>query len=204
MTKTTIDSSQSAPQQALVLLFGSAARVAVLRVFLIDPMRAYYQRQLEEATGRPLRAIQRELDRLTALGLLYRRSEGNRTYYRVDMEFPMYGELRAMLLKGLGPVDALRAELSVDDAVRLMFLSREGDRVLVVTRPGKRVGVRLQGALPVEWMTSEEFLRGLHDKEGLLASYLIGGTDALGRREDVIWRHIETAGYSVTKGEGVP
>jgi len=37
-----------------------------------------------------------------------------------------------------------------------------------------------------------------------LNPYLVRGADVLGRREDVIWRHIAAAGYDVKKGEGVP
>lgn len=74
----TTDSSHLAPNEALSTIFASAARVAVLRVLLIDPTRPYYQRQLEAACKLPIRAIQRELDRLTKIGLLYRHVEGNR------------------------------------------------------------------------------------------------------------------------------
>jgi len=201
---TTIICSQHIQPNVLAALFTSTARVAVLRVFLIDPIRTYYQRQLEEATGLPLRAIQRELERLCAAGLLYRRAEGNRTYYQVDMDFVLFPELRSMVLKSLPPVDALRAELALDDAVRLAFLGESRTQVLVVTRSARRIGVSAPAGITVETMTSEEFARALAGKAAALETYLVRGIDLLGRRDDVIWRHIEAAGYDVKKGEGVP
>ena len=86
---------------------------------MLDPHRAYYQRQIEAATGQPLRAIQRELDRLTSVGLLYRHTEGNRTYHQVDVQFPLFPELRSMVLKTVEPEERLRGLLACDEAVRL-------------------------------------------------------------------------------------
>lgn len=184
-------------------LFASEARAAVLRVFMIDPTRAYYQRQLEAATGLPLRAVQRELERMAASGLLYRRDEGNRAYFQVDTEYPFFPELRSMVLKASGPVDQLRAALVVDDAVRLAFLAVAGDRALAVTQPGARAHSAWPAGIRVEFMGSEEFMRALAEDRERLRPFLGEGTDLLGRRDDVIWRHIEAAGFRVLKGEGV-
>lgn len=184
-------------------LFASDARVAVLRVFLIDPTRAYYQRQLEAATALPIRAVQRELDRLSQAGLLYRRDEGNRAYFQVDTDYPFFPELRSMVLKASGPVDQLRAALVVDEAVRLAFLHAGGAAALVVMAPGVRAAGSWGSPLAVEAMSSEEFVRALAEDRERLRPFLAEGADLLGRRDDVIWRHIEAAGFAVRKGEGV-
>ncbi len=185
-------------------IFASGARVSVLRVFLLDPLREYYQRQLETATGLPIRAVQRELERLTAIGLLYRRAEGNRTYYQVDMQFPLFPELRGMMLKSVGPSDALRGALALDEGVHLAFLSEGGDRALVVARPGKRPAVVWTGPPVVTFMTAEEFQGALAARQADVDDFLRRGCDLLGRRDEMIWRHIEAAGYDVKKGAGVP
>jgi DNA-binding transcriptional ArsR family regulator len=208
----TTDSSHSKHREALSVLFASAARVAVLRVFLLDPNRTYYQRQLEAATGLPIRAVQRELERLSSIGLLYRRAEGNRTYYQVDTGFALFPELRGMILKGATSVEALRGSLALDESVVLAFLAETGDRALVVRAPGRRpalaggpVTVEMEGGgIAMEVMPLEEFTRALGEKRDSLDPYLVRGVDLLGRRDDVIWRHIESAGYDVTKGDGVP
>jgi DNA-binding transcriptional ArsR family regulator len=200
---TTID-SQARQDKLLSTIFTSSARVAVLRVFMLDPTRAYYQRQIEVATGIPIRAVQRELDRLTAGGLLYRRSEGNRTYYQVDLDYPLFPELRGMILKTSAPADVLRGLAAVDPQVRLCFLSADAQSALVVGTPGVSPKLASLEGLQVRAMTSEGFFAALDECPAWLTQYLSGGADLLGRREDVIWRHIEAAGYQVKRGEGVP
>ena len=204
MLKLTGYSSQQIQESVLATLFASAARVAVLRVFLLDPMRSYYQRQLEAITGLPIRAIQREVDRLTSVGLLYRWAEGNRAYYQVDREFALFGELRGMILKIVTHLEVLRATLAVDPTVRLAFLSEGEDRVLVVTKGDASPTLSATDSVTVEPMTSEAFTEALGTNDTQLAPFLVRGVDLLGRREDIIWRRIEAAGYVVKKGSGVP
>lgn len=199
----TSKSSQST-SPSLLAVFASNARIAVLRVFVLDPSRAYYQRQIEGATGLPIRAVQRELDRFAQVGLLYRREEGNRTYYQVDTQFELFPELRAIFLKMAEPVDRVRGLLSVDPAVRMVFLNETGDRVLAVTSGGKLPDLPGPRAFAMEAMSEDEFARLLAERPERLEPYLARGVDLLGRREEVIWRRIEASGYDVKKGKGVP
>jgi hypothetical protein len=196
--------SQYMHEDALLAVFSSSARVAVIRVFMLDPLRAYYQRQIEAATGLPIRAVQRELDRFTAIGLLYRRVEGNRTYYQVDMQFPLFPELRSMMTKAAPPDERLRGALALDESVRLVFLNRLENRVLVVTTSGRRPNWGEPGVFQMDVMSTDEFTRALAGNREVLEPFLSGGVDLLGRREDVIWRRIEAAGYQVEKDKGVP
>ena len=195
----------SVSEKTLALLFASAARVKVLRVFMTDPERPYYQRQLETATGLPIRAVQRELERLTRIELVYRWTEGNRTYYQIVPEHALFTDLRNLVLKCLKEVDAFRASLAADENVRLAFLNEAGDRVLVVMRPGAHAALPEQTeGIGAEVLTSEAFAQALAENRPLLESYLARGADLLGRRDDVIWRRIAAAGFDVKKGEGVP
>jgi hypothetical protein len=200
---TTIISQQDA-EETLSTLFASSARVSLLRVFLLDPQRAYYQRQLEQATGLAIRAVQRELERLVGVGLLFRHSEGNRAYHQVDMDFPLFPELRNIILKTSTTRDVLRSKLAMDPAVRLAFLHADESQVLVVSQAGHTPAVDVPGTLSLEVVSSETFLKWAEARDATLAPYLEAGSDLLGRREDVIWRRIEGHGYRVNKGEGIP
>lgn len=204
METLTTESSQQARPDALLALFTSSARVAVLRAFLLDPNREYYQRQIETATGLPIRAIQRELERLTLASLLYRRVEGNRTYYRVNTDYLLFPELRSMVLKTGDDLDRLRGRLAVSPAVRLAVLNETEHKVLVVTGIGLNLDMAAPEPFVAEVMTTEEFTRALSGGPLWLETFLVRGVDLLGRREDIIWRHIEAAGYDVKKGRGVP
>ncbi|MBI5094378.1 MAG: winged helix-turn-helix transcriptional regulator [Candidatus Hydrogenedentes bacterium] len=199
----TLNGSQKAIEESLTRILASSARVAVLRLFMLDPRRSYYQRQIEGATGLPLRAIQRELDRLGSAGLLYRRAEGNRTYYQVDLQHPLFPELRGMVLKAAAAHDYIRGIAAVDEDVRAAFLNATAQRVLIVTHAARRPSFGVPAPYTLEIMSSEEFERALVERSAALADFLGGSVDMLGRRDDVIWRRIEAAGHAVDKGKGV-
>ena len=199
----TTKNSQTKPNTALLAVFSSSARVIVLRLFMLDPLRAYYQRQIESATGLPIRAVQREVDRLASSGLLYRRTEGNRVYYQVDMQCPLFPEFRGLFLKTASDEERARGLLALDESVRLAFLNPQENKLLVVTSSGRPPAVSLPG-YSIEVMSVDEFLRLTAERASSLDLYLVDGVDLLGRREDVIWRRIEAAGYEVRKGQGVP
>ena len=172
---------------------------------MIDPLRSYYQRQLETATGLPIRAVQRELDRLTDSGLLYRRLEGRRAYYTIDRQFVGFEALRSLFLSDSSPLDRLRATLALQQGVILAFSDGKGSRVLVVyeDKAETSVGDEFEG-INVGAMSRSEFVECLEVKPKGLEPFLKNGNDILGRREDLVWRRIESAGFSVEKEQGVP
>jgi DNA-binding transcriptional ArsR family regulator len=86
----------------LEVLLSSSARVHVLGLFLQHPDRQFYQREIERETGQPIRAVQREVERLGEAGILLRLPEGNRVFYRLDPEFPLLTELTLLFRKALG------------------------------------------------------------------------------------------------------
>ena len=171
---------------------------------MLDPFRAYYQRQLEQSTGLAIRAVQRELERLVSIGLLFRHVEGNRCYHQVDMDFPLFPELRNIILKTSGAREVMRSRLAMDPAVRLAFMDGDERQVLVVTRKGMSPSVTLPEPLSLELVSSETFLKWVQGRDAALDTYLHRGIDLLGRRDDIIWRRIEGHGYHVEKGEGIP
>jgi len=86
----------------LEVLFSSAARIEVLRLFLLNPEQEYYQREIERETGQPIRAVQREVKRLAEIDLLVSSAEGNRVYYRLNPDFALVAELSALFHKAAG------------------------------------------------------------------------------------------------------
>jgi DNA-binding transcriptional LysR family regulator len=119
------------------------------------------------------------------------------------MEHPLFPELRALVMKTAPPALRLRGAAALDPAVRLCILSASGDRALVVCRGGRRLAIESPGIV-LDVMSSESFLQALAEGGGAVESYLREGSDLLGRRDDVLWRHIEAAGHDVRKEPGVP
>lgn len=199
----TAQKRENALSVALGILLGSKARAAILRLFMVDPTRAYYQRQIEAATGLPIRAVQRELERLQSIEFLYRHTEGNRTYYQVDMLFPLFQELRALILKAASPLDRLRGAVAVNPGVLIALLDEDANQVLLVTTGSESPPISPMEPYVIETMSREAFARELAERTARIDSLLTRSVDLLGKREDVVWRRIEAAGYSIQKGKGV-
>jgi hypothetical protein len=86
----------------LEVLFSSAARVEILNLFLQNPDRQFYQREIERETGQPIRAVQREVKRLQEIDLLVRATKGNRVFYCLNDQFPLLVELTRLFQSAAG------------------------------------------------------------------------------------------------------
>lgn len=106
----------------LELLFSSSARVEILRLFLLNPEDRFYQREIESLTGLPIRAVQREVKKLEAIGLLQRTMDGNRVYYQVNRGFFLMPELKSMMLKTAGLGSLLQEKLRSEDRIQIAFI----------------------------------------------------------------------------------
>ena len=122
---TTIDGqmTSTSSQKGLAALFASATLADLLRLLMMEPQRAFYQRELQRLTGAHLRQLQRDLERLQRAGLVVARQSGNRVYYAVESAHPAFADLRAVIVKTLGMGDTLRDALSgLDPPALLAFV----------------------------------------------------------------------------------
>jgi DNA-binding transcriptional ArsR family regulator len=81
-----------------VVLFGSTRR-RVLGWLLGHADTAYYLRELARHTGGAIGAVQRELELLTAAGLVRRDVRGKQVYFQVNREAPIFPELLSLFAK---------------------------------------------------------------------------------------------------------
>ncbi|HOK10392.1 MAG TPA: hypothetical protein PLT82_08045 [Candidatus Hydrogenedens sp.] len=185
----------------LEALLGSEARTKVFLVLFTNLGRTFYQRQVESATKLPLRAVQRELERLSHIGLIYQWKEGNRTWYQIDQSHPLVPILQSLILKVCSPIDRLRTVLNTNKSVRLAFYHHDKNEVIVVTNgdvfPESIEGIRLT------ILTTNEFMERMEQMHPELINVLKGAVDLLGNREDFLWRIIETNKLTIPKGENV-
>jgi DNA-binding transcriptional ArsR family regulator len=68
------------------------------RCFLNSTER-FYQWQIAELTGLPIRAVQRAVEKFSSLGLLTREENGDRIYYRANERAAIFPELKRLVLK---------------------------------------------------------------------------------------------------------
>ncbi|MDI6784435.1 MAG: nucleotidyltransferase domain-containing protein [bacterium] len=106
----------------LTNLFSSQARVSILKLFLFNPKTSYYQRQIATLTQQPIQGVQREVAKLTRLGLIERTVQGNRIYYQVNPQCTIYPELKRLFFKTVGIAEVLREQLKKNDTITVAFI----------------------------------------------------------------------------------
>lgn len=92
-------------------LFGSKTRVMLLRLFLNNPEKFYYVRELTRNLDTHLNSIRRELDNLQKMGIInfYTKTDlereiekeikDNKKYYKLNHDFMFISELTSLLNK---------------------------------------------------------------------------------------------------------
>lgn len=109
---------------SLVDLLFPAARQRVLAALLLQPQATFHLRELARLTGSHAGTLARELDKLTATGLLLRSEQGNQVRYQADASHPLFSDLASIFRKTHGTVPAVRealAPLAAQIGIALVF-----------------------------------------------------------------------------------
>lgn len=77
-------------------LFGSKTRVKLLSLFLNNPNRPFYVREITRKVDEQINSVRRELSNLLAIGIVRSDSNNNRLYYEVNQDYQFYAPLRAI------------------------------------------------------------------------------------------------------------
>jgi hypothetical protein len=82
----------------------SKVRVKILNLFLSNLGEMYHVRGVVREISEEINAVRRELGNLEKAGILKKEPRGNRVYYWVRQDYPMYGDLISIIAKtqGLG------------------------------------------------------------------------------------------------------
>lgn len=103
-------------------LFGKV-RLGVLGLLFGRPDRAFFVREVVREVKGGQGAVQRELARLSEVGLLDRREDGRQVYFQANKDCPLYAEIRAIVTKTVGLVDVLRKALEpAQDRISVAFV----------------------------------------------------------------------------------
>ena len=97
-------------------------RAEILRLLFGDDRKEAHLRDLARHASLSPAAVQRELSALAALGLIIPRRDGNRLYFRANIDHPLYPEIRGLVLKTSGIVPTLRNALVSLVSVDLAFI----------------------------------------------------------------------------------
>jgi len=80
----------------------SRVRIKVLELFFGNPTEMYHVRGVVREAKEEINAVRRELQKFEADGILKKENRGNRVYYWLRTEYPMYGDLISMVSKTTG------------------------------------------------------------------------------------------------------
>jgi predicted nucleotidyltransferase len=86
-------------------------RQEILAATLLSPEKSWYLSELAAHLRTSPSSLQRELEAFAKSGILERKQDGRRTYYRAQTSSPVFNELRLLFSKTAGIVPLLKAEL---------------------------------------------------------------------------------------------
>lgn len=77
-------------------LFGSKTRVKLLHLFLNNPGKAFYVREITRLIDEQINSVRRELANMLAVGIITSDTADNKLYYEVNQRYEHYVPFRAI------------------------------------------------------------------------------------------------------------
>ena len=174
---------------SLVDIVSSRVKAELLRLLFGLGQLELHLRELVRQSGLSLGTVQQELRRLTRVGLVIARKDGNRVYYRANPDHPVHRELCALVLKTDGLAGVLqpalktpdvsvafvfgsvaRGDTGADSDVDLMVIGSVGLRRLVALLAGS--ADRLGREINPHVLSPEEFVNRKKRRDHFVTSVL--------------------------------
>jgi len=106
----------------LAELLSPRGRAEIFRLLFGPAGEELHVRGLERRTGLSDATVRQELKKLSRLGVVEARRDGNRAYYRANNAHPLYPDIRNLVLKTSGLTDVLREALGGAEDIELAFV----------------------------------------------------------------------------------
>jgi len=100
----------------------SRAKRKLLKLFLTNPDKEFYLREVEKLVDEPVNAVRRELGHLEKAGFLKSQRRGKLKYFRVDKSFPFYPELKRIIYLTVGLGDYLKGRFKGSEKIELALI----------------------------------------------------------------------------------
>jgi predicted nucleotidyltransferase len=144
----------------------SGGTVRLLTHFLVRPDQRLHLRALQERTGMGMGALQRELRRFEALGLVRRVEERGRVYFDPVPGHPSWTAFRTLLREHGDPVEVVREVLRDVPGIKAAFVFGS------TARGGARTGSDVDVLIVEEGMPAAAIGRAMIEAESLLGRSL--------------------------------
>lgn len=155
-------------------LFGSKTRVKLLHLFLNNPNRAFYVREITRKIDEQINSVRRELANMLSIGIIKSETSNNRLYYEINQDYPHYKPLRDIFAD-----DNLESEAAASVEVNDWHkrLKAMGDvRVAIFSGSlvrGSESDVDVLIAGNVNKTQSKKFFKELEEDEGRPLNYTV-------------------------------
>jgi len=102
-------------------ILSSRVRAEYFRIFFGINTNELHLREIERQSGFSIGTVRQEAKKLEQLGLIIKRIDGNRTYYRANKTHPLFLALHNIVLQTSGLVDVLNQHL-IDKRIAYAFI----------------------------------------------------------------------------------
>lgn len=153
-------------------LFGSKTRVKLLHLFLNNPNRAFYVREITRKIDEQINSVRRELANMLAIGIIKSENSNNRLYYEINQQYPHYQPLHAIFADGELESEVVKDVDGNDWAKRLKALGDVRIAILsgkLVHGSTSDVDVLLAGN--INKTQANKFIKELEEDEGKSLNY---------------------------------
>jgi len=134
-------------------IFSSKTRAALFRLYFTNPDSAYYLRELERLLSIPVAMIRKELLRQEKEGLFISSRRGNLVFYSLNKSYPLFDELKSIVLKTVGAAGLLKEMLSKLEGIEVAFIY--GSLARGEERPGSDIDLLIVGRTDEDSLVTE-------------------------------------------------
>jgi len=162
--------------EALII---SRVRVKILTLFFMNPDSMYHLREIQRQTDEAMNAIRREMQHLQQAGYASSERRGNRKYYRMRKDHPLYYDLLGLMHKTQGLGKALIENKTKLGKVKFIMFS--GKFVRHIPHSQNDVDILLVGAVILPELT--QLVRIEEERRGIEINYTVMSEEELAFRK---------------------
>lgn len=156
-------------------LFGSKTRVKLLHLFLSNPGRAFYVREITRKIDEQINSVRRELANMLNVGIIKSENSDNKLYYEVNQSYPHYDPLRQIFTSDKPASKIIESvDTNNDWAKRLKALGDVRVAVLsgkLVHGSDSEVDVLLAGS--INKTQAGKFIKAIEEEERKTLNYAV-------------------------------
>lgn len=156
-------------------LFGSKTRVKLLHLFLSNPGRAFYVREITRKIDEQINSVRRELANMLSVGIIKSENSDNKLYYEVNQDYPHYEPMRQIFVAAAPDSKVLEEVDTVGDwTKRLKALGDVRVAVLagkLVHGSASEVDILLAGS--INKTQAKKFVKEIEADEGKSLNYVV-------------------------------